>query len=253
MNAETVDLASLAVERGKTAWPLGACDLLKRSLLERLKNRTSSIGIIGEVRNHAPTYGNDSRYSPQVLIDFYSEHIDAIEVFTEPALFGGSLEWLTLAKQRSTLPVLCLDLIISDQELKSVESFGADAVILMAQLLDIDRLSSLTTHAQNLGLEVIIEIGDETEIERAINCRPNLIGIDTRDRPFLSTVDLEKPQRLRPLIPIDIPVIVESGIKSPTDISRYRDGFSAVLIGSAFVESNNLLKTFQSLDAARKS
>jgi indole-3-glycerol phosphate synthase len=253
VNAKTLDLASVAFERGKIPWPLGKCNLPKRSLLEKLHNRTSSIGIIGEVRNHAPTYGKDTHYSPEVLIDFYSEHVDAIEAFTEPTLFGGKMEWLTLAKQRSTLPVLCLDLIISAQELESIESFGADAVILFAYLLDAAKLSSLTTHAQDLGLEVIIEIGNEEEIERAVKSKPNLIGIDTRDRPSLSTVDLEKPQRLRPLLPTDMPVIVESGIDSPTDISMYRDDFSAVLIGSAFVESNNLLETFQNLDAGRKS
>ncbi len=223
-----------------SSWPKGSCFLPKRSLVKTIKNRKSDIAIIGEVRNLAPTYSNPSKYSINELISVYQHYLSAITVFTDNIYFGGCFKWLSIAKEKTSLPIVALDFIIQEEQISCINSYGADAIVLIAGILSFDELYKLSNFAKTLGLEVIIEVQNEEEVKAALRCEMDIIGINTRNLRNLSEVDLEKPYKLKQLIPDHIPIIIESGIKYLHDLYRFRGIFDAVLVGSAFVESENL-------------
>lgn len=223
-----------------TLFPKGSCFLPKRSLVKAIKTNTNPIAIIGEIRNFAPTYSVPSKYSAEDLVKIYRHYLTAINVFTDDIYFKGSMEWLTLVKQTSNLPVIALDFIVNKEQLCCINSYGADAVILIAELLSANKLRELANFSKQLGLEVIIEVQNEEQVGMALDSSPDIIGINTRSLKDLQQIDLEKPYRLKELIPNNIATMVESGIKYSHDLYRYYGIFDAVMIGSAFVEAENL-------------
>ena len=222
-------------------WPKGMCQLPKRSLVEVIKVRQESgIAIIGEVRNLAPTYSNPSKWSVNNLIDIYQRYLSAISIFTDDIRFGGCLDWLSLAKEKSSLPILALDFIVCKEQLCCLSSYGADAVVLIAKIVSSRNLIELSAFAKKLNLEVVVEIQDEKELSIALESKADIIGINTRSLENLKEVNIEKPYSLRKLIPDNVPIIVESGINYPHDLWRFHKMFNAVMIGSAFVESEDI-------------
>jgi len=138
-----------------------------------------------------------------------------------------------------SLPVLRKDFILDPLQVKESRMLGADAILLIAALLDREQLRRLSEAAHRLGLEVLVEIHREEEIERALACEPDVIGINNRDLVTFQT-DLGTTERLRPLLPDTIPVIGESGVTSPEDVRRMaRAGVDGVLVGEFLMRQEN--------------
>ncbi len=197
------------------------------------------IKVIAEVKRASPSRGwLRTDLDVAWLVQSYARGgAAAISVLTEPNFFKGTLADLTTASQVVDLPLLCKDFILDPYQVYEARSFGADAILLIAALLPISELASLLEVARELGMSTLVEVHSEPEVERALACGGKLIGINNRNLADFS-VDLGTTLKLRNLIPPDVIVVSESGIKSYNDISTLQAaGVDAVLVGETLVSS----------------
>jgi indole-3-glycerol phosphate synthase len=224
-----------------------------RSLAQALGG--PSLCLIAEVKRTSPSRGVlRADLDPQALARTYAiSGAAAISVLTEERHFGGSLG--DLEAVRAVLdgrgdprpPLLRKDFLFDAYHLFEARAYGADAVLLIAAILDQELLAELLALARTLGLECLVEVHDEEESERALAADAQVIGINNRDlRTF--EVDLAVSERLRPLIPADRVVVAESGINTRADVQRLRAlGVNAVLIGEALVTAEDVAARIREL------
>lgn len=237
-----------------------------RSLYKALK-RGSGRTFILECKKSSPTLGDFCKdFSLDRLISCYEGHAAAISVLCEEHFFKGSLEYLRYVREHTTLPVICKDFIICKEQLLAACSAGADAVLLMLQLLTKERFLELYTFAKELGLEVLCEVDTEDDAKFASSHNLPVIGINNRDLRILK-IDLNNAKKLYPMLPKESAVVSESGISSYQDL-RFLAPIKSFLIGSSlsgapdvFYAANTMLyginkicgiKTQEALDAAIK-
>jgi indole-3-glycerol phosphate synthase len=200
------------------------------------------VSLIAEVKRASPSKGLIARdFDPVTLALTYADGgAAAISCLTDSRFFQGQLEHLTAIKEafRSRniqLPVLRKDFIYHPYQVLEARVAGADAILLiMAALGDAD-YRDLLTYARELGMEALVEVHDEAELERAMLANPRVIGVNNRDlRTF--EVDLNATARLRPLIPEDVLLVAESGIRGAGDVEVLREmGVDAMLVGETLV------------------
>ena len=216
-----------------------------RSLAEAL--RGPSLGLIAEVKRASPSRGVlRADLDAQALVRTYAHSgAAAISVLTEEQHFQGSLDDLKAVRAvldgrgQPRPALLRKDFLFDTYHLFQARAYGADAVLLIAAALDPRLLAELMAVAGRLGLECLVEVHDEREVEQALAADAQVIGINNRDlRTF--EVDLAVSERLRPLIPADRVVVAESGIHTRADVERLRAlGVNAVLIGEALVTAED--------------
>jgi indole-3-glycerol phosphate synthase len=216
-----------------------------RSAIKRRPGARSP-SLIAELKRASPSKGI---LAPHLDLfqaaDIYAENgASAISVLTDQKFFLGELETLRDLRftRNSALPLLRKDFIIDEAQLYESRVYGADAVLLIAAALTDDRhFADLHALAIDLGLTPLVEVHDEAEAERSLKLKDvRLIGINNRD---LSTfeVSLATTERIRPMIPAEIPVVAESGIFNAGDVERLaRAGVHAVLAGEALVTAPDI-------------
>ena len=174
----------------------------------------------------------------------------ALSVLTEPDWFQGAPEYLTLARRESGLPCLMKDFVVDAWQLDDAVSLGADAVLLIVALLSLDGLSSLLRMAWARGLDVIVEVHTEAELDLALAAEANLVGVNNRDLTTFE-VDPTLTLRLRERIPPGVVVVAESGITGPDDVRPLvRAGVDAVLVGEAIMRKDDVAAAVAELAAA---
>ncbi|HEY7220140.1 MAG TPA: indole-3-glycerol phosphate synthase TrpC, partial [Candidatus Binatia bacterium] len=177
--------------------------------------------IIAEVKKASPSKGLIRADFDAVAVakDFAAHGASAISVLTEERFFQGSLAYLEQIHDAVTVPLLRKDFMLDPYQLIEAKSYGADAVLFIAALLDPGLMRELREQANALSLEALVEVHTETEMECAVAAGAQIIGINNRD---LSTfaVDLSTTERLAPLVPRGTPVICESGIDDVEQIRR---------------------------------
>ncbi len=162
----------------------------------------------------------------------------ALSVLTEPHYFNGSNNNLIIAKNASkNLPVLRKDFIVSTSQLYESKAIGADAVLLIAAVIE-GRIESFIEKCREIGIEPLVEVHDEKDVDAALATDAELIGINNRDLKTLK-VDLETTIRLSGIIPSDRIIISESGIRTPEDIRMLKDHCDAFLVGTSIMEAPN--------------
>ncbi len=216
-----------------------------RSLAQAL--RGPSLGLIAEVKRASPSRGVlRADLDPQALARTYAgSGAAAISVLTEEQHFQGSLDDLTAVRAAvdgcgdPRPPLLRKDFLFDAYHLFEARVYGADAVLLIAAVLNPGLLAELLALARTLGLECLVEVHDEQELEQALAADAQIIGINNRDlRTF--EVDLALSERLRPLVPADRVVVAESGVHTRADVQRLQAlGVNAVLIGEALVTADD--------------
>lgn len=161
----------------------------------------------------------------------------ALSVLTDRDFFRGAPEHVQLARTVVDLPVLRKDFTLHTYHVYEARALGADAVLLIAAVLDDHRLQQLLDLSGRLGMAALVEVHTEEEADRALAAGARMVGINNRDlRTF--RVDLATTERLRPRIPDSVLVVSESGIEGPEDVRRvWEAGVRAVLVGSALVRS----------------
>jgi indole-3-glycerol phosphate synthase len=231
------------VERRRKQVPLSA---LEDRALFRAPTRgfAQSLGgerrrIVAEVKRASPSKGlirND--FEPVAIAIGYATHgASAISVLTEERFFQGSLEYLERIHNAVSVPLLRKDFIIDPYQLTEAKSFGADAVLFIATLLDAGFMRELREQAHALSLDALFEVHTETELNAALAAGAQLIGINNRDlRTF--EVSLATTEKLAPLVPAGIPVICESGIDSLEQIRQVEAwGIHVFLVGESLMRA----------------
>lgn len=197
--------------------------------------------LIAELKKASPLKGVlRPKFDPaQLARDFEAAGAAALSVLTDVKYFQGAMENIPLVKGACSLPVLRKDFIIDEYQLYETRLGGADAVLLITQLMAQKKLKECIQTAKNLSLTPLVEVHTAAELKRALDAGAEIIGINTRDLTKFK-VDFEVAGALRPRVPPDRLVVCESGIDSPRQIDRLRElKFDAVLIGESLMRSRN--------------
>lgn len=201
-----------------------------RSLYDNLKREGTS--FIMECKSSSPSLGMiREHYEPGAIARVYSRYAAGISVLCEPDRFGGDYNHLATVVASTHLPVLCKDFIIDEVQVYAARYFGADAILLMLSVLDDEEYGRLSALADRLGMDVLTEVIDEEEAQRAARLGAKIYGVNHRNLHDLS-IDLTRSARLAKYAPADAVVVSESGVRDVETVRRlggHSDGF---LVGS---------------------
>ncbi len=203
--------------------------------------RREKFSIIAEVKRSSPSKGSLAQISsPEKLARKYQEGGAAvISVLTEQRRFGGSLEDFSKVRGEVSIPLLRKDFIVNEYLVKESRAYGADLILLIVAALGDDELEELYHLVKSLGMEALIEIHNQEELERALAISPKIIGVNARNLKTLE-IDQSNFAKLLPLIPSGIVRIAESGMSEPRDgQSALVAGADVILVGEALVKSEN--------------
>ena len=209
-----------------------------RSALDRGPGR---LGVIAEVKKASPSVGLiDPDFDPVRQAKRYLDGgVSALSVLTDEQYFQGSLSYLTQISKFSGAPVLRKDFMIHEVQLHEAAVAGADAILLIVAALDDPTLRHLYDEAKAFMLDVLVEVHDLREMERALELGADLIGVNNRNLKTFE-VDLATTERLAEEVPDDVLLVSESGIKTPADALRVLEaGANAVLIGEALMRAHD--------------
>ena len=205
--------------------------------------------LIAEVKQASPSRGVlCPNFNPTELATTYAQvGANAISVLTEVNYFKGNIDYLAAIREVVKLPLLRKDFIFDSYQVYESRAYGADALLLIVAILSQEQLKELFLLSHSLGLKCLVEVHNETDVERALLSEAEIIGINNRDLNTF-TVDINTTGQLRPLIPRQKIVVAESGIKSRKDIEKLKGwSVNAVLIGEALVTANNILTKMEEL------
>ena len=200
--------------------------------------------FIAEIKKASPSKGVIVQDFPYLEIaqEYQANKIDMISVLTEPDYFQGNLKYLQQITQEVDLPVLRKDFTIDSYMIYQAKIAQASLILLIVAILSDEQLKDYLKLAKKLGLAAIVEVHDETELKRALRTKSEIIGINNRNLKDFS-VNFNNSLKLKKLIPVDIPVIAESGIKTKADIKLLKKaGINGVLIGETFMKAKNKAK-----------
>jgi indole-3-glycerol phosphate synthase len=203
--------------------------------------RGADVTVIAELKRRSPSRGaiNEALNVPARAAEYAAAGAAALSVLTERSRFGGSLADLRAVGAAVRLPLLRKDFIVSRLQLLEARSAGASAVLLIARALPPERRATLAAEAGALGLDVLLEVRDERELEQALDVARAVIGINNRNLETL-VMDDAVSARLLPLVPSGRTAVYESGVTSRADVERAAAlGADAVLVGSALSSSAN--------------
>ncbi|MEO6797320.1 MAG: indole-3-glycerol phosphate synthase TrpC [Candidatus Dormibacter sp.] len=204
--------------------------------------RRAEIAIIAECKQRSPSGGVlRDPYDPVDLAQRYvAGGAAAISVLTEPEFFGGTMAHLAAVRASVDVPVLCKDFIIDPIQVLEARAAGADAILLIVAVLEPAALHALHAAIIDLGMQALVEVHTENDVERALALRPAVLGINNRDLTRMTT-NRATTSRLRPLIPDEYPVVSESGIQNRADIIGLRaERISAALVGESLLRAPDL-------------
>ncbi|KUP20361.1 indole-3-glycerol phosphate synthase TrpC [Paenibacillus sp. DMB5] len=212
-----------------------------------VKRRNREMGLIAEVKKASPSKGLiRADFDPSAIARGYEAGgADCLSVLTDRDYFQGSNTFLQQVRDAVSLPLLRKDFIIDELQIYEARILGADAILLIAAILTSEQLASFTDLAASLGLDVLIEVHDQSELELVISTgkinNPHvLLGINNRNLRTFET-RLETTAELAALVPQEVPVISESGIAGPADIDYLSSsGAAGVLVGEYLMRQDNV-------------
>jgi indole-3-glycerol phosphate synthase len=199
------------------------------------------VRVIAEVKRASPSKGVIAHdWDPEKIAETYAYNgAAAISCLTDTRFFQGKLEYLTAIKERlrvigKPVPVLRKDFLYHEYQVYEARMAGADAMLLIVGVLGDNDLRRLRELAESLGMAALVEVHDEVEVARALKSGARIIGVNNRNLKTFA-VDIETTGRLRPLIPADVILVAESGIRSVDDVRRMGEmGCAAILVGETF-------------------
>jgi len=191
--------------------------------------------VVAEVKPTSPTTEGETTADPVELAEaMVAGGAAALSVLTEPEHFGGSVENYERVREAVDVPVLRKDFLLTEAQLDAV---AADAVLLIARFLG-DDLAPMIEAARDRGMQVLVEVHSEAEVERAVAAGAEIIGVNNRDLAALE-VDLGTFEEVAPAVPEDATLLAESGISTPAEARRMREaGADGLLIGTAIMDGD---------------
>ena len=205
--------------------------------------------IISEVKKASPSAGIIAEdFNPvNIALDYERGGADCISVLTDIDYFKGHPDYLLRIAKNVRIPVLRKDFIICEEQIYEARCLGASSFLLIAAILDSEQLSEFISLGRSLGMEPLVEVHDEYELEKALTANPKIIGVNNRNlRNF--TVDINTTINLIPNIPTDKIIVGESGITS-VEIAKklYKSGCDSLLIGEFLMRSLNKMKLIEEI------
>ena len=207
------------------------------------------VAIIAEVKKASPSKGVICPdFDPvAIAMNYQNSGAQAISVLTDVDFFQGNLLYLMQVREAVQLPVLRKDFIIDELQIREAHAHGADAILLIAAILDLNQLRDYQIKAGEYGMDVLVEVHDEAELDLALRAESGLIGINNRNLKDFS-MDLATTFRLKKMIPEGILVVSESGLRDHADIRCLEEaGVTAALIGETLMRAGSSGNVLQGL------
>lgn len=195
-------------------------------------------GIIAEFKRRSPSKGVINAHAPveKTTIGYMQAGASALSVLTDTPSFGGSNDDLTTARKYNFCPIIRKDFTLDEYQIIEAKSIGADAILLIAAILTPKRCAQLCDFAKSFGMEVLLEIHDEDELNNHADVNANLVGVNNRNLKTFD-VSIENSKRLSEKIPSHVVKVSESGISDPATIIELRKyGFRGFLMGENFMK-----------------
>ena len=214
-----------------------------RGFASAIRNKvdTGQIAVIAEIKKASPSKGViREKFEPADIAKSYEKNgACCLSVLTDEKYFQGSTDYLKQARAACDLPVLRKDFMVDPYQIYEAREMGADAILLIAAALGDPMMSDMEQAALALGLDVLVEVHNQQELERALELSTPLLGINNRNLRTFET-SLQTTLSMLSLIPDDKIVVSESGIHTPADIKKLRDNdVNSFLIGEAFMRNEN--------------
>jgi len=209
--------------------------------------------VIAEIKRRSPSRGEiRADFDPEALAREYAgAGAAAISVLTDERYFGGHLDYLEIVREASDVPVLRKDFTIDSYQIDEARAYGADAILLIVAAFrgegDFDRLAALHRRAGDLGLDALVEVHDDADLDVALELGADLLGVNNRDLTTFE-VDLATTEKLAVRVPEGVVLVAESGIFTNQDIRRLtRAGAGAFLVGESLMREADVASALQHL------
>lgn len=225
-------------------------EVKKQSFYHALKNNTSLVALIAEVKKASPSKGVIREdFHPVKIAKMYEESgAAAISVLTDERFFQGHRDFVTRIKQEVSLPVLRKDFILDRKQIEESNRIGADAILLIGEALHVEKLYELYQYAESLGMDALVEVHAEETLQEILDVfTPKIIGINNRDLTTFVT-SIESTEQLSSLIPKECVLVSESGLFTREDLKRVKaSGANAVLMGEALMREEEPVSYIRNL------
>lgn len=224
-------------------------DFKIRDIKSILKSKNTELNIIAEIKKASPSKGIiRENFDPVGLaLEYERAGASAFSVLSEPFYFKGSLEYIKDIRIATKTPILRKDFIVDIYQISEAKYYGADFILLIAKALSKNELKALFDYTLNLGLEALVEVHDEEDLEKTLSINANIIGINNRNLQDF-TINMQTSFRLIEKIPKDKIIVVESGLKSNKQLVELNQaGADAFLIGEHFMRQDNVFKALMDI------
>ncbi|WP_313525148.1 indole-3-glycerol phosphate synthase TrpC [Anaerotignum sp.] len=207
------------------------------------------ISFICEIKKASPSKGLIAQEFPYLNIsrDYEQASAAAISVLTEPQFFNGSPQYLKEISASTKIPTLCKDFIIDAYQIYEAKILGASAVLLIAEILEEEKLKTFLQLAESLGMSALVESHSLPQLKKSLRCGAKIVGVNNRNLETFE-VDIKTALTLREYVPSNILFVAESGIQTPEHIKLLSDsGIDGVLIGETFMRANDKIEMMSKL------
>jgi indole-3-glycerol phosphate synthase len=214
----------------------------KKDLYQRIKERDKNISIIAEIKRSSPSAGliRENFDHLEIARIYSSCDVECISVLTDHDFFGGNIQFLGDIAEITSIPLLRKDFIIDEIQILEAKAFGASAILLIAEILDVNQIFEFTNLANEIGLDVLLELHSADQINKIDFSLNKLIGINNRNLVDFS-VDLRTTEIIMKEIPDDVLLISESGIKSKENIDFVKKvKVNGILVGEHLMQSKDI-------------
>lgn len=211
-----------------------------------LKNK-NKISIIAEIKKASPSKGiiRENFDHLQISKTYFKNGVDAISILTDEKYFQGNIKFISEISDFKSRPLLRKDFIIDEIQIYQARAFGADAILLICEILDKNQIKEYTLCAKEIGLDVLLELHSEKQIDKIDFDINKIIGVNNRNLEDFS-VDLNTVNKISEILDDEITLVAESGIKTKDDIDKLKKiKINAILVGETFMREENINQTVQ--------
>jgi len=212
-------------------------------------SKHGEMNLIAEIKKASPSAGVIKEdFSVEKIAEAYKmAKVDAISVLTDKKFFQGEIKYINIVKNIANVPILRKDFIVDEYQIYESRAYKADAILLIVRILERSQLADYLAMAAELGMAALVEVHSEKELEQALYCNAEIIGINNRDLDTLE-VDIETSLRIKEEVPEDKIIVSESGIRTRNDVEElYKYGIHAILVGEILMRSNDIKSEIQKL------
>ena len=205
-------------------------------------SKHGKMNLIAEIKKASPSAGIIKEdFSVEKIAEAYKmAKVDAISVLTDKKFFQGEIKYLNTVKNMINVPILRKDFIVDEYQIYESRAYKADAILLIVRILERSQLADYLAMAEELEMAALVEVHSEKELEQALYCDAEIIGINNRDLDTLET-DIKTSFRIKAEVPDDKIVVSESGIKTRNDVEElYKCGIHTILVGETLMRSDDI-------------